>query len=501
MKEEILRMVNITKSFNQVTVLENVDFDMRKGEVHALVGENGAGKSTLMKILAGVYQPDSGKIFINNEEVKLRSPIEAKNKGISIIYQEFSLIPTLSISYNIFLGKEPKNRFGIIDRGKMVLEAKKVLEKIGLNLKSESVVGDLSTGNMQQVEIAKAILENSKILIMDEPTSALTEAETEKLFNIINLLKEKGTSIIYITHRMKEIFQICDRITVLRDGKKVLTSEIKDTSLQDIIRNMTGRNKKIEVLREGTKALNKQSKTPLLEVKNLSSSNNFSSVNFNLFPGEVLGITGLLGSGKTELAQTIFGIEKKDFGEIIIKGDIAKIKSPKDAMNYGIGLIPENRRTQGLILNQSIKTNAVLPSLKRFCNFFIIREKEVMNTVKGIIRQLKIKSKSLNEEVRFLSGGNQQKVVIGKWLIYDPDILIMDEPTIGVDVGAKSEIIEIIKKMAEEGKGVIVISSELNELLAVSDRIIVMSRGKMVKELQREEIENEEELQRAIQTA
>jgi len=501
MKEEILRMVNITKSFNQVTVLENVDFDMRKGEVHALVGENGAGKSTLMKILAGVYQPDSGKIFINNEEVKLRNPIEAKHRGISIIYQEFSLIPTLSISYNIFLGKEPKNRFGIIDREKMVLEAKKVLEKIGLNLKPESVVGDLSTGNMQQVEIAKAILENSKILIMDEPTSALTEAETEKLFNIINLLKEKGTSIIYITHRMKEIFQICDRITVLRDGKKVLTSEIKDTSLQDIIRNMTGRNKKIEVLREGTKALNKQSKTPLLEVKNLSSSNNFSSVNFNLFPGEVLGITGLLGSGKTELAQTIFGIEKKDFGEIIIKGDIAKIKSPKDAMTYGIGLIPENRRTQGLILNQSIKTNAVLPSLKRFCNFFIIREKKVMNTVKGIIRQLKIKSKSLNEEVRFLSGGNQQKVVIGKWLIYDPDILIMDEPTIGVDIGAKFEIIEIIKKMAEEGKGVIVISSELNELLAVSDRIIIMSRGKMVKELQREEIENEEELQRAIQTA
>lgn len=501
MKEEILRMVNITKSFNQVTVLENIDFDMRKGEVHALVGENGAGKSTLMKILAGVYQPDSGKIFINNEEVKLRSPIEAKNKGISIIYQEFSLIPTLSISYNIFLGKEPRNRYGIIDRGKMELETEKVLEKIGLNLKPKSVVGDLSTGNMQQVEIAKAILENSKILIMDEPTSALTETETEKLFNIINLLKEKGTSIIYITHRMKEIFQISDRITVLRDGKKVLTSEIKDISLQDVIKNMTGRNKKIEVLREKTKIFNKQSEIPLLEVKNLSSSNNFSSVNFNLFPGEVLGITGLLGSGKTELAQTIFGIEKKDFGEIIIKGDITKIKSPKDAMSYGIGLIPENRRTQGLILNQSIKINAVLPSLKRFCNFFIIREKEVVNTIKGVMRQLKIKSHSLNEEVRFLSGGNQQKVVIGKWLIYGPDILIMDEPTIGVDIGAKSEIIDIIKEMSEEGKGVIVISSELNELLAVSDRIIIMSRGRMVKEFQREEIENEEELQRAIQTA
>jgi ribose transport system ATP-binding protein len=505
MSNEILKMSNILKSFNKIEILKNVDFDLKRGEAHALVGENGAGKSTLMKILAGVYPSDEGKIIYKGEEVHFNNPKDAQRSGISIIFQEFSLIPSLTVGENIFLGIEPKTSKGLIDHQEIMAKSKKILEEIGLKINSSIPVENLSRAQMQQVEIAKALIKNSEILIMDEPTAALTEVETSLLFELIKSIKEKGTSIIYITHRMKEIYEICERVTILRDGKRIITSSLNEISLSDIIRNMTGKsnlnsiNNKVNV-RNYDK--NKGTLQPIMKISNLKTEKGIlNSVSFDLFQGEVLGITGLLGSGQNELAKALFGMMNIEKGEVEVKGRPVMIRSPKDSMDKKIGLVPENRKTEGLVLEHSVKNNIILPVVKKYCKLYFIKENKVKEAVKKMIDSLNIRISKLDQEVKYLSGGNQQKVVIAKWLLFNPEILILDEPTIGVDVATKSEIIEIIRHLAEKGTSIIVISSELNELLSVSDRILIFSRGRLIKELKRNEIQNEEELNHAIQTA
>jgi len=493
----MLLMKNISKSFNGIKVLDSVDFSVNKGEVHALMGGNGAGKSTLMKILTGVYTLDQGEIYIEGEKVSIQSPDDARKNKISMIFQEFSLIPTLTVAQNIFLTRESKTSFGLLDDKECIKKTEQLLKELEVDLDPNEVVGNLGVGYWQMTEIAKALSHEAKILIMDEPTASLTKKETEVLFSFINKLKAKGYSIIYISHRMDEIFEICDRITILRDGKHVATEDCKEIDLATVIQHIVG--SEVDKAFEWKERSYSMNATPVLEVKRLSSGTKVKDVSFKIFPGEILGVAGLMGSGRSEMARSIFGIDPQDSGEILVNGKKRSIKSADDAIKAGIALIPEDRRIQGLVLEHSVKENLILPILSKLKKGWFIDEKKANEIAISFVKKLNIKTDDIFKTANLLSGGNQQKIVLAKWLANDPTVLILDEPTIGVDIVAKTEIIDVIRHLADSGKAILVISSELSELLAVSDRVIVMHEGTIVKELNRKEIHSEEELQHAIQ--
>lgn len=491
-QELLLKMEKISKAFPGVQALSEVDLEVYKGEILALVGENGAGKSTLMKILTGVFKKDEGKIIFKGKEIEARNPHHARQLGISMIYQEFSLVPNLDIATNIFLGNEPTRKFDIFDYERAKTEAERLLKMVGLGVSPDVLVEDLMVAQQQIVEVAKALASESELIIMDEPTSALSKEESERLFGIMKKLKEEGISIIFITHRLEEVFAVADRIVVLRDGRRVGELSCEETRISEVIRLMVGRDVRV------VPRVEVSSDDVVLEVRNLSRLPMIKDVSFSLKRGEVLGIAGLVGAGRTEIMRALFGADLKTSGEIFIEGEKVEIQSPNDAVKMGIGLVPEDRKFQGLILIMAVYENISLPSLPfMFSNGIINFEKEY-SLAESLVERLSIRTPSIFQAVNNLSGGNQQKVVLAKWLALKPKVLILDEPTRGIDVGSKAEIHHLIDELAKEGIGVILISSELPEILALSDRILVISKGRITKELKREEADQETIMQYAI---
>lgn len=496
MSEYVLEMKNIKKSF-AVPVLKGVDFSLKKGEVHALVGGNGAGKSTLMKIMTGIYTKDEGEILVNGNVIDMKSVHVANAQGIAMIFQELSLIQTMTVAENIFLGEEVTKN-GLRDTSYMNKRASEVLVELGIDVEPDTVVGTLSVGMSQMVEIAKAVAKNAKILILDEPTASLSDSETEHLFQLIQNLKDKGVSMVYISHRMNEILRIADSITILRDGIIAHTDKVKNMALDDIIAHMLGNSdgKKFDWIERHYD----EQGDDLLTVEHLKINDKISDISFSLKPGEILGFAGLMGSGRTEILETLFGRRKMQGGTVKLNGQLLQIKSIKDSVNAGFALIPEDRRKQGLILSHSVKENAILPKVSRLCKRKIfVDEKRANEMVEDNVKQLNVVTDGIHKRINLLSGGNQQKIVVAKWLNMNPQIMMLDEPTAGVDIGAKAEIIDLIRKFADQGKGVLFVSSELTELMAVCDRIIVLFDGKITGNLLRREIKAEEELQYAIQ--
>lgn len=477
MDEPILKMKGISKEFPGVKALNSVDFELYPGEIHALMGENGAGKSTLMKILSGVYPATSGKIIMNGEEVTISNPSDAQNLGISIIHQEFNLFPNLTAAENIYINqKSTVNKFGKINWKKIYNDAQDLIRSIGADFDVRKEVQYLSVHSHQVIEIAKALSLNAKVLIMDEPSAALPEDEVQKMFNVVRKLKNNGVAIVYVSHRMKEILEIADKVTVLRDGKKVTTDYMKETSQDQIISNMIGRN----VDNLYPEKITRHTTETVLKLDNLDLTKKHR-VSFELKKGEILGIFGLVGSGTNTLAKRIFGL-KTGTESITVNGKQVKVRNPRDAMKLGIAYLPPNRHAQGIIKELSIQDNMTLPILKELSKMLQINEIEEKELANSYIDQLNIKTPSSKQSVNLLSGGNQQKVVLGKWLATEPGIFIMEEPTRGVDVGAKSEIYQIIDELSKEGLSIILISTEMPELLGMSDRILVMNEGKLVSE-------------------
>lgn len=491
MKNDILlKIEGVSKSFPGVKALNNVNFDVNKGEVHAIVGENGAGKSTLMNILSGVYSPDEGKICFDEKDICFRDPRHAQELGIAMIHQELSLAANLSVMENIFIGRLKTNKLGFVNFKDIYKDCQAQLECVGINdIAPDQLISELSVSQMQMVEIAKALSLNAKLIIMDEPTSSLTQKETEMLMIVIRSLKKSGVSILYISHRMEEIFEISDKITVLRDGQYIKTLNTEETNSKEIVSLMVGREFNKSFHREIRK-FNSEEK-PILEVKNLIYRKKVNNVSFKLYPGEILALTGLVGSGRTELIESIFGVNKKEQGQVLINGNNVNIESPTAAINLGIGLVPEGRKIQGLFLGMTVRENITITNLSKITkNLFVHRNKELDNA-KKYVAHLRVKTPDIEQQVKFLSGGNQQKTIIARWLLNNPRVLFLDEPTHGVDVGAKAEIYEIINNLAKEGVGIILISSELPEVLTLADRILVMHNGRVTGELSREEANQE----------
>ncbi|KRQ86469.1 Ribose import ATP-binding protein RbsA [Caloramator mitchellensis] len=485
-KNPILEMTGISKSFPGVKALSGVNLRAFPGEVMALLGENGAGKSTLMKILSGVYKKDEGSIKINGDEVEINGIKDAQRLGISIIHQELSLLPNLTIYENLFLGCELFDGFKL-DKKEMIRKSQELLRKFDFTLSPKTLTKELTVGEMQMVEIIKAVSKDARIIIMDEPTTALTEVETEKLFKIIKQLKDHDVAIIYISHRMEEIFRICDRITVLRDGSFIGEESIENVDKDKLISMMVGRR-----LEEQFPYAEVKAGEAILEVKNLSWGNKIKNVSFELKKGEILGIAGLMGSGRTEVAKLIFGEYKRTNGEVIIEGKRVKINSPKDAIENGVAYLSEDRKKEGLVLKLSVLENMTLSNIKKYENRIKkINKRNELKDCNEFSKKLSVKMSSPYQLVKNLSGGNQQKVIIAKWLLNAPKILIFDEPTRGIDVGAKKEIYEILNELKRQGKGIIMISSEMEEILGVSDRILVMHEGKITGEISRKEANQE----------
>ena len=489
----VLEMRHIGKRFPGVVALDDVDFELRRGEVHVLLGENGAGKSTLMKILSGAYPKNAGNIILDSAEVEIRNPKHAQTLGISTIYQEFNLIPHLSIGENIFLGREPAHVPGVIDQRAMFQAARRALSDLGLALNPRKLVKELRVAEQQMVEVAKALSLDARILIMDEPTAALTEHEIVELFATIRRLKDKGVSIVYISHRLEELFEIGDRVTVLRDGRSVGTYDVREMSKAELIRLM--------VNRELTELFPKE-KAPMgpevLRVEGLTTQGGLKDIAFALHKGEVLGIAGLLGAGRTELARAIFGLDKISSGGIYINGTLRKIGSPRSAINAGIGFLTEDRKSQGLVLPLSVERNLCLSSLDKFSKWGVMDTRQEKQAASRYVKELRIKTPSLDQKVIFLSGGNQQKVVLSKWLCSQAEIFIFDEPTRGVDVGAKAEIYQLMNRLTASGVAIIMISSEMLEVLGMSDRILVMRGGQITGEFSADEATQERILQCAL---
>ena len=479
MSQSILKMEQIVKSFGAVNVLKGVDFDLAKGEVHALVGGNGAGKSTLMKIMTGVYTKDSGKVIIKGEEKEIKSTNDAKENGIAMIFQEMSLVPSLTIAENIFLGYELK-KHGMRDVKLMKQETEKVLKRLGLDLDPGTPVSELSVGLCQMVEIAKAVSKNASILVFDEPSAALSDSETEFLFKMIRQLKEEGVSMVYISHRMNEILEICDRVTVIRDGKKVITEKVENLTMEEIVAQMMGNEAK-ETKFEYVPREYDCNAEDLLTVKHLKINDKIDDINFSIKPGQILGLAGLMGAGRTEIMETLFGLRKAVSGSIELEGKKVEIKNPSDAVACGFALVPEDRRKEGLVLSHTIKENAILPiSAQLVKNGIFNDDKAAHDIVEKNIQDLGVVADNMNQEIRLLSGGNQQKVMLGRALLTKPKILILDEPTRGVDVGAKSEIYEYCNMLAAQGMAIILISSDLPEVMGMSDRVMVVREGHIV---------------------
>ena len=493
----VVEMKGISKSFFGIKVLDEVTFSVTPGEIHALAGENGAGKSTLMKILQGVYKMDSGEIRIAEKTVTINSFQEARAHGIGMVFQEFSLVPELSVAQNIYLDREHKNKLRLFDEKLTIAQAHKVMEELGLDIDVSIKVSSLGRAYQQLTEIAKAIAGDAKILILDEPTASLAKEEVNALFIVLKQLTARGVSIIYISHRMDEIYRICDRITILRDGKIIAVAPLSEITPQETIAHITGR-KDVQMLSHEGNSINR-STTPVFKVEGLQVGNQVNNISFDLYAGEILGLAGLMGSGRTELVRALFGMDKKDAGRFEINGEEINIKSARDAIAHGLAFIPEDRRRQGLVMEHSIKTNIVATNLSMLSHLNFLDSRKINQLSAVSIEKFKIRPSEANRTVRLLSGGNQQKVVIAKWMATNPSIVLMDEPTVGVDIGTKVEIMKLVRSIAAEGKSVILISSELPELLGVCDRILVLRKGEIAETLERKDIEDEDHLQIIVQ--
>ena len=497
MSEYILEMIDVSKNFPGVQALKNVSFRLRPGTVHALMGENGAGKSTLMKCLIGLYQMNGGKVLLRGEEVHIKNPAEAAKAGIAMIHQELSTVNERSVAENLFLGRQPLKAGLFVDHKAMYKQARELLDGLGMPISPYEKMGNLTVAKMQMVEIAKAISYNSDVVIMDEPTSALTTKEVEQLFEIIASLKAKGVAIIYISHKMDEIFRISDDITVFRDGAMVGTGAAKDFDIQSLIKMMVGRD-----LDEMYPKIDCEIGEEVMRVEHLSAGDAFSDVSFTLHRGEILGFAGLVGAGRTELLETLFGLRHKTGGKVFIKGRETHIASPADATKYGLAMLTEDRRRTGIIPVSTVKDNIIVANLRAYVNALrLMSKRKMQRDADEYVKKLNIRTTGTEVRVQDLSGGNQQKVLVARWLLTNPDILLVDEPTRGIDVGAKAEIHSLITQMANDGKAIIMVSSEMPEVLGMCDRMLIMHEGRMTGILSREEATQERIMQYATNTA
>lgn len=478
--EYIVELKNITKYFPGVVALNNMSLQIKPGEIHGLIGENGAGKSTLIKVLTGVYTPEKGQIYVEGKPQVFKNPNNARMAGIACVYQELNIVKLLSITDNIFMGRSIKNKAGLLDYNKMNQEAHDAMLQLGHEVDPTKQCGNLGMGIQQMVEIGKAIQLKSKLIIMDEPTSSLGEKEVEQLMSTIRKLKEQGIAILFVSHKLEELFEICDRVTVMRDGEHVCTENVENMTNESLINAMVGRTLDNLFPKEAA-----ERKDVMLKVTGLNSTGVLQNISFEAFGGEILGFAGLVGAGRTETMRAIFGVDPKDGGDIYIKGKKVHIKSPKDAIREGIAFLTEDRKGQGLIMAQTIKNNLILANMKKFSKLGFLNEGEIKQSSEELVHTLKIKTPSIDEVTGQLSGGNQQKVIIGKWANVDADIYIFDEPTRGIDVGAKVEVYKVMNNLVKEGKCVIMVSSELPEILGMSDRVIVMRDGKIMGEIDR----------------
>ncbi len=476
----LMHVAGVSKGFPGVQALVDIDLEIRGGEVHAIVGENGAGKSTLMKILAGIYQPDAGSLQVDGHVVQLSGPRQAMALGIGMIHQELNLAPNLSVAENIFLGRAP-TRLGLVDWRRLDLQTRLLLERLGIELDGRASVEDLSVARQQMVEIAKALSLNARIIIMDEPTSALTERETATLFQIIGRLKAEGVAVVYISHRLEEIFRIADRVTVLRDGRLVNSLLVADTTPALLIGMMVGRELTALYPKEPVEI-----GAPVLEIRSLSRAGVLHDISFVLYQREIVGLAGLVGAGRTELVRAIFGVDPIDSGEVLIDGRVVHIRGPREAIRRGIGFVTEDRKLHGLVLGMTVRENATLASLSEIGRLGLIDFARERTMAADYVRQLDIRAPSVEQEVNNLSGGNQQKVVLAKWLATRPRILILDEPTRGIDVGAKAEVHALMSRLAAAGVSILMISSELPEIMGMSDRILVVRQGRISAEFTRQ---------------
>ena len=489
MGQTVLEMIGIKKSFSGIYALSGIDFSLEQGEVHALLGENGAGKSTLIKVLGGIYQPDEGTIKIQGKEVKINGVPAARENGIGIIHQEIVLVPYLTVAQNLFLGREIKTKLGTINMAETNRRAKEMIASLGVNIREDAMVEDLTIAQQQMVEIVKAVSFNANIIVMDEPTSSLSNEEVEQLFEIIGNLKEKKVSIIYISHRMEELFRISDRVTVIRDGHYVGTKKTSETNPNELVAMMVGRDLESFYARD---YCDMEKAEVALSVKNLSNDKNFQDVSFEVHRGEILGFAGLVGAGRSEIMETIFGARPATSGQVFLNGKEVHFKNPMQAIKSGIALVPEDRKKQGLVLGNSVAFNMTLASLHFYMNGIAISEKKREAVIDEYTKKLRLKAASPEIEAGSLSGGNQQKVVLGKWLATKPDVLILDEPTRGVDVNAKYEIYTTINELAKQGIAIIMVSSELPEIINMCDNVCVVRAGQLVGKLTKDELTQEE---------
>jgi len=484
--EPSVELVSITKQFGTVQVLRDVDLNLYPGEVHALVGENGAGKSTLVKILAGIHRPDAGIIRIGGKEVELHNSAQSRNAGIAVIHQEPTLFPDLNVAENVYMGRHPRDRFGRVNWKHMYQEVERLFTSLDVRLNVYTPVQGLSVADQQLVEIAKALSLDSRVLIMDEPTAALSAHEVHELFTIVRQLRERGVAILFVSHRLEEIFELAERVTVLRDGRRVSTAPIAELTTEEIIRQMVGRELATLYPKHSVEA-----GEVALDVRHLTRRGTFEDVTFQVRKGEILGFAGLVGAGRTEVARVIFGIDQADTGEIHIGGKQVHIHSPQTAMKYGIAYVPEDRHQHGLLMDFSIARNMTLPVLRQMSLFGLVNQQRERETARDYSTRLQVHSTGIDQLVKALSGGNQQKVVLAKWLITNPSVLILDEPTRGIDVGSKAEVHRIISELASQGLAIILISSELPEVLAMADRVLVMHEGRITAEFTHAEVDQE----------
>ncbi|MEA5013223.1 MAG: sugar ABC transporter ATP-binding protein [Candidatus Limiplasma sp.] len=494
MSDYVVELKHVTKKFPGVVAMRGMHIQIRPGEIHGLIGENGAGKSTLIKVLTGVYVPEEGEIFVEGRKVSFSNPVQAREHGITCVYQELNIVPMLPVVDNVFMGRKIKNKLGLLDYPRMHREAKEALAMLGQpGIDTKRECGKLGVGLQQMVEIAKAVTMQAKLLIMDEPTSSLGEREVKQLMETVRKLKDRGIAILFVSHKLEELFELCDRVTVMRDGEHILTADMKDMTHDRLIQAMVGRTWENQFPKvEGKKG------ESFLKVENLKVAGVLRDVSFEAFGGQITAFAGLVGAGRTETMRAIFAADKPDGGTVYIKGKRVSIKDPGSAIRQGIAFLTEDRKGQGLVLSQPVKTNMILASMKRFQKGPMLRGRQIEENSKQMVRTLRIKTPSVNEVVVQLSGGNQQKVVIGKWINCDVDIYIFDEPTRGIDVGAKVEVYNIMNELVRQGKCIIMVSSELPEVLGMSDKVVVMREGRVMATIHRgEEHFNQEDIMKA----
>ncbi|MFC8130838.1 sugar ABC transporter ATP-binding protein [Streptomyces sp. NPDC057302] len=498
---DVLSVTHLSKTFPGVRALDGVDFTARAGEVHALIGENGAGKSTLIKVLTGVYAPDTGKLTYNGNQVTFSSPLEAQHAGISTIYQEVNLVPLMSVARNLFLGREPRNRLGLIDFRRMHREAEEALQRLGIGVDVRRPLRELGVGTQQMVALARAVSVDAQVVIMDEPTSSLEPREVQTLFGVIRMLRDQGIAVIYVSHRLEELYEVCDTVTVLRDGKLVHTGPIAELDRLRLVALMLGREVG-EVREEGVTKFtgdHAPDTQPVLQASNLTMRHHLHDVSLDIRPGEVVGLGGLLGSGRSETAKAIAGALPPDSGHVMIAGAPVRTGSPPAAIRAGISLLPEDRKAEGIVPGLSVRENIALAALPRLSRFGLVNEGAIDSIVDTFMKRLRIKASGPHQKVGELSGGNQQKVLLARWLAMNPKVLLLDEPTRGIDIGAKAEVQKLIDELANDGLAVLLISSDMEELIEGSDRVIVLKDGKVIEELTGTKV-TEDALMRAIAT-